>query len=263
MKHLFTPGGDAALRALLGRDTLIALDFDGTLSPIVSQPGLARASAGIMRQLRALDELATVAVVTGRGLTDIEGLLAFRPSYMIGNHGLEGLPGQEECYAQAHSQCRAWLAQLEAQPALEDAVPGLMLEDKSLSISIHYRLARNRDDAMAAIETRLKALHPPPRIIGGHCVVNLLPHEAPDKGQAVKQLLKASGCRNVLYVGDDETDESVFRCAERDWLTVRVGLNTNSTAEYLLNHQSEVATLLQKVTLILGAMDGRGVQTSA
>jgi len=250
MKHMFSPNGEAALRAFVRTDTLIALDYDGTLSPIVPHPERARTAAGIARPLCMLDELATVAIVTGRRISDIRQRLQFSPRFLIGNHGLEGLPDQDGLPEGARLQCRAWLDQLGTAPAMESVLPGILVEDKSLSISIHYRLARDRKQARDVIAKRLESLSPAPRVIGGHYVVNLLPAEAPDKGAALKHLLKLSGCRNTLYVGDDEADETVFRKAPPDWLTVRVGYRPDSAAAYFL-HQSEVAPLLNRIVAVL------------
>ena len=252
MKHMFSPDGDAALNALVSRSTLIALDYDGTLSPIAALPDRARTASGVARPLKMLGEMTTVAVLSGRRVSDIRDLLDFTPHFLIGNHGLEGLPDQEEGLTdRARLQCRAWLGQLGAAPAMESVVPGIAVEDKSLSISIHYRLARDRDQARSVIARRLASLTPAPRVIGGHCVVNLLTAEAPDKGMALKHLVARSGCRNALYIGDDETDETVFRSAPPDWLTVSVGRRPRSAAAYFLQHQSEVVPLLILVATAL------------
>ncbi|MDA1118784.1 MAG: trehalose-phosphatase [Proteobacteria bacterium] len=253
MKHAFAPDGEAALAALAGERTLVGLDYDGTLAPIVPIPDQARTAAGVAEPLRRLDEVATVAIVSGRSVRDVTARLPYRPRHVVGNHGMEGLPGQEALVAQAGAHCRDWLAQLNAPPALQEAQTGIAVEDKGVSLSVHYRLARDRQRAELAIRERLATLSPAPRIIGGHFVFNLLPPESPDKLGALLRLVEMSGCTRVVFVGDDETDEIVFRGAPADWLTVRVGYVADSAARFFLNHQTDVPPFLLRLAAALGA----------
>jgi len=256
MKHIFSTHGEMALNSLVRPDTLVAVDYDGTLAPIVAFPERARTSTSVARSMQMLGALCNVAILTGRSVSDTRGRLGFAPRFLIGNHGLEGLPGQEGITERAHRLCRAWLGQLRGDPALESALPGIVVEDKALSISVHYRLARDRNRASDIIGRRMETLSPAPRIIGGHFVFNLLPPEAMDKGMALKSLLGLAQCRNALFIGDDETDETVFRIAEQDWLTVRVGYRADSAARFFLHHQAEFLPLLLRILAALH-MDGR------
>jgi len=257
MKHIFSPDGEAALNWLVRPDTLVALDYDGTLAPIVAVPEKARMATGAARPLQSLSSLCDVAILTGRSVADVKERLDFTPKYLVGNHGMEGLPVNADVIARAHGLCRSWSEQLREVPALESVMPGIVVEDKNLSISIHYRLARDRSLASALIRERIGALTPAPRVIGGHCVVNLLSPDALDKGMALKRLLGLSDRRNALFIGDDDTDESVFRIAEQDWLTVRVGYRADSAAGFFLHHQSEVVPLLLRVLAAFRRGDGR------
>ncbi|MFT4173291.1 MAG: trehalose-phosphatase [Rhodocyclaceae bacterium] len=237
---MFSPGGEHALQELMCQNVLLAFDFDGTLAPIVALPDDAHASSAVAATMGRLCALAPVAVVTGRAVEDVRLRLGFQPHYIVGNHGAEGLTGAtqewEREVASWHMQIEGW-----SLPA------GVLVEDKRRSITLHYRLATERGIAEALLLELAQTLEPPPHIIGGKCVVNLLPPSSPDKYDAVRALMADAKTDNVLFLGDDETDEAVFRKAPQEWMTVRVERREESAARYYLNHQSEVGSLIQFV----------------
>ncbi len=244
MRYIFSPQGEAAMARFIRKDTLLAFDFDGTLAPIVPLPDAARTPTAICLAMRRLCEIASVAVITGRSVADIRERLDFAPRYIVGNHGAEGLPGStssdEPC-----PDAEAWIRQIDA--ARHSFPPGIVLENKGHSLSLHYRTAANRAIAKQAIDALVPTLSPQPRVIGGKCVVNLLPANASDKFDALLALQRHEGASNALFIGDDETDENVFRRALPDWLTIRVGHDTPSAAAYCLNSQNEMASLIQRI----------------
>lgn len=246
-RYLFSPAGQQAIADILRTQPLIAFDFDGTLAPIVSVPDQARAGIGVARAMARLCELAPVAVVTGRSIADVRDRLGFTPRHIVGNHGAEGLPGDAVKHDAAAVE--AWRAGLAAQRQRLDA-NGIDIEDKQQSLTLHYRLARDRDAALRVIEEVVAGLVPSPRLIGGKCVVNLLPEGAADKYVAIRSLLQLEGRHAAIFVGDDVTDDIVFEQAPPNWLTVRVEHKEAQHARFFLNAQSEVATLIQ--TLIAG-----------
>ena len=250
MRYIFSPHGEAALARFIHKDTLLAFDFDGTLAPIVPLPDAARTPTAICLAMRRLCEIASVAVITGRSVADIRERLDFAPRYLVGNHGAEGMPGStgtdESC-----PDAEAWLRQIDAaRPSLP---PGIFLEDKGHSLSLHYRTAPDREAAKQGIDALVQTLSPKPRVIGGKCVVNLLPANAADKFDALLALQRHEGAGNALFIGDDETDENVFRRALPDWLTIRVGHETPSAAAYCLNSQNEMAPLIQRIDSMIRA----------
>jgi trehalose 6-phosphate phosphatase len=134
------------------------------------------------------------------------------------------------------------------------------VEDKGLSVALHYRLAADRARAQAAIDDALAALDPALERFGGKCVVNVVPAGVPDKGEAVIALQQRSGAGAVVFIGDDVNDESVFRRAGPHWLTVRIGRDDpQSSARFFLDSQAEVATLLQDMLeQLIQRRDARG-----
>lgn len=247
MPYFFSPEGTNALKETLqpGQKVLLALDFDGTLAPIVSVPEQAMAPLDISRTLSDIGKRLEVAIVTGRSVTDVSARLGFTPQYVVGNHGLEGLPDQLQ--PGLVEVVDKWRATLGADAHKMLAGLGVRLEDKVHSLSFHYRLARNRDAALSAIHSTLKRLDPPSRIIGGKCVINALPQNAPDKFYAVSELVRLTGSNTAIFAGDDVTDEAVFAKAPPHWLTIRIDAQGSQGARFHLSHQGEVVIFLQRL----------------
>ena len=124
------------------------------------------------------------------------------------------MPGAATRPAEFARTVAAWYEALAASEPL--AAEGVTLEDKRYSLSLHYRRATNPAKAQSAIKDAVARLAPVPRVIPGKAVVNLLPFGAPDKGDAIRALIEETGCSNVLYVGDDDTDafDIQFRIAQ-------------------------------------------------
>lgn len=245
MKHLFSPQGQKALSDLLNLQPLLAFDFDGTLAPIVTRPDDARVPTPVALQLQRLSDWRPVAIVTGRSVEDVTGRLGFNPRYIIGNHGAEDPHSVSDGgFADTLVQARALLQA--HQLALLQA--GVTLEDKGSSLALHYRLARDRDTAQHCIANVLAQLGPEVRTFGGKCVSNIVPLNAPDKGDAVLLLVERSKSDAALFVGDDVNDEAVFEIAPPDWVTVRIGRDdASSAARYFLDSSAEMAILLQQM----------------
>jgi trehalose 6-phosphate phosphatase len=194
-------------------DALIAVDFDGTLAPIVADPSDARPAPGAVDALRELSgNGARIAVITGRdartavelgGLDTIAGVI------------VEGLYGAEQWRdgslrtlpeAPALQELRAELPRL-----VDRGDPALWVEDKRLSLVVHGRLAADPEAALDPLRARVAALgerlgldvHP------GRGVIELrLPGY--DKGSALLRLVDDLGPRAVLFVGDDVGDLPAF-----------------------------------------------------
>lgn len=247
MSHLLSAAGEEALLLLIQADPLIAFDFDGTLSPMVTLPEQARMPAGIARGFQVLCEMTPVAVITGRSVEDITPRLLAKPKYVIGNHGAEGIPGEDENVTAYQAICARWMDQIRHVLRWANLDPGLMIEHKPCSICVHYRLARNRESVARQIEAELSRLDPLPLVIGGMHGINLLPPGAPTKRRALESLLRIERKAAAFYIGDDETDEIVFRDAPREWITARVERDRHSTARFFLRHQSEMTECLQMI----------------
>lgn len=253
MQYLLSPKGEVALIALLRRRPLLAFDFDGTLASIVARPGDARSSPGVSARLGALAARLPLAIITGRSVQDVQGRLGFTPSYILGNHGAEGLvePATAAAQALALNPLRERLSARKGDLAKN----GVTVEDKGGSIALHYRLSRQREQAKALIDALLSRPEDALRIFGGKMVVNAAPIDAPDKAQAMQALVARSGADCAFFAGDDINDEPVFAAAPADWLTVRVGRDgPHSLARYFIESPAEMTLLLGRMVVLLNKL---------
>lgn len=247
MTYALSTAGLERLRSFVTPHSLLAFDVDGTLAPIVARPWDARIPSELQRRLATFTKSSTVAIITGRAVDDARRMLEFSPAYLIGNHGCEGLPGFESASGPYAAECAQWLDELRGEDECWQDTPGVTLEDKTYSLTFHYRHAVRVDQALRMLEARAAKLFPMPRIIHGDCVLNLVPREAPHKGDALHALLEHSGCEHALYVGDDTTDEDVFRLDIPELLSVRVRQSDDTAAELYLHGQEDVVRLLDAI----------------
>jgi trehalose 6-phosphate phosphatase len=253
MTYLFSHDGLAALHDFVDPATLFAFDLDGTLAPITADPGEIRVPPAIQAALAELNKRAAMAIITGRSRKDAQRHLGVVPQYLVGNHGAEGLPGWERHEEDFRRLGGEWARQLlRTIPYGEN--PGIVVENKGMSVSVHYRGARNRPAVRSLVLNAVGHLIPPPRVVGGKYVENLLPEDAPDKGTALLQLMDRAGCAKGFFAGDDLTDEDVFQLAWEKLFTVRVGIGRGSRARYFLRDQGEILVLLSHVNEILAHM---------
>lgn len=253
MKYFFSHDGRPALKRLTtgNKDkVLIALDFDGTLAPIVHQPPRARMPLSMAHALDCLCAVAPVAIISGRELSDLEQRVSAKVAYLIGNHGNEGLAAAAVDGAACRKVCADWTKQLRGMPGLRTA--GVFMEPKGYTLSLHYRLANDHMAMQETFSRMFEKLTPAPRVVHGKCVFDLIPPGAVCKDDTMNLLVRQTQPNTVLYVGDDECDELVFANAQPDWITIRVGYWSHSAAKYYLRYQREVRDLLLLLNLQLG-----------
>ena len=222
-------------------DVLVALDYDGTLAPIVSTPRKARMRPRTRQLLAAVAKRYPCVVISGRSRDDVTARVSSVPVWHVaGNHGLEPW-GEEASYA---ARVRDWVRTLRHRLA---DVDGVTIEDKTYSVTVHYRLARHRDRARRAIVTAVRSLRAA-RVIGGSEAVNVMPRGAPNKGEALERARRLLACDKAIYVGDDETDEDAFAAARSDrLLSVRIGNVRRSRATYRLKDQRQIDRFLRRL----------------
>ena len=253
MTALFSAAGQQALADFVHPGMLCLFDFDGTLSPLVDEPGKALLPQAVQQRLHALQQQTRVGIVTGRSLEDCRRRLAFSPDHLVGNHGLEGLPDWQQRAAEFDAICSGWRFYL--ANALPHIDAGIQMEDKRYSLSVHYRHARHRHQAKQQLALLFGQMSPMPRVIPGQYVFSLLPPAAGDKGQAVEQLIVLTGAARTLYVGDDVTDEDVFILPRKDLFSVRVGRASHSAALFWIPDHAAIVQLLDNLLACLQAAD--------
>jgi len=237
MKPILADAQRRVLETFATDRTLVALDFDGTLAPITDHPAKAGMRPSTARLLAEVARRYPCVIVSGRARDDVARLVRPVPVDVVGNHGAEPV--------RAHADPRSPVARARRALAPIAALwEGVWIEDKAYSLSLHYRNARHPRGARAALAAAARDL-PGVRVFHGKRVLNVVDRTAPDKGDAVEAARRARGCSAVIFVGDDETDEHVFRGGRRaPLLGIRVGRSTRSGAHFYLRDQGAIDALL-------------------
>jgi trehalose 6-phosphate phosphatase len=217
----------ASFRRSEGRAGVL-LDFDGTLSPIVAKPELARIRDGARDAIaRLVGRYAVVAIVSGRTGDQLRELVGVDGVRLAALYGLaeQASPLPAEVF--------------DAVMRAAASVPGARVEPKGGSVAVHYRAS---EDASVAYHDLTRVLTPIARDAGlelltGKMVVELVPAGRPLKEGAVERIVDEERLDAVLYAGDDVADlrafEALDRLAERGVLAVKVAVHGRETPEAL------------------------------
>jgi len=243
------------LKESLGRNRGLILlsDFDGTLAPIVDRPEAARLPPRTRRILSRLarHSRARVGIVSGRSLRDLKRVVRIPAAAYVGCHGLEiAWRGTRFRHRRALAQApllRRIARQLRRRTS---RFRGVLVEPKGLTVSLHFRLADPATlPALHTLVSQVVEGAPGLEILRGKKVLELRPRIGWGKGEAVRllrDLLARSlgrGAPVTLYLGDDETDEEVFRALCGRAVCVTVG-RRRTRAAYRLRSPAAVEALL-------------------
>lgn len=238
MRYLFSAPGQRDLLARIGRKPLLGFDLDGTLAMIRDDPDEVRLSLTTRTLLRTAASRFPLVVISGRARADVlKRLDGITVREVYGNHGIEPRYDSEEL--------RSWVAEWgEIMSRRLSTWSGVWVENKTFSVTVHYRQSPEPASALAAAEFAASTLSGA-RIVPGKFCLNLLPARFGHKGSALLEAQSRFGCESSIYVGDDETDEDVFsNCDPSSVLGVRIGNKTSSRASYYLRDQTEIDLVL-------------------
>lgn len=256
MIHALSDDGVRALGHAVSQGLLYAFDFDGTLAPISTDRRAVTLSADTRQLLGQLAKQASCAIVSGRALADVAGRINGDITHVIGNHGIESPLTSRGMLVQAEQTCAKWKHQLES--SLHLIPSGVEVEDKRYSLTVHFRGAQNPVDASMAALTALRRLSPTPELMEGKYSINVLPAGHGGKGPATLALMNHLGRSGLFYIGDEETDETVFSLGGVVKMGVRVGRLDGSHAGFYLHDQTEVDEVLRLlVRCISGVLSRR------
>lgn len=243
---------------LRGKKVVVLLDYDGTLTPIVERPELAKLSKEMRQALSDLAGKCTLAIISGRDLSDVQDLVAIEGVLYAGSHGFDisGPEGHME-----YQQGRAYLPSLDrAERSLRERlkeIPGCQVERKHFAIAVHFR--RVDDGQVPAVEAAVDevlAAHEDLRKTGGKKIFELRPDIEWDKGKAITWILQQLGLdgKDVLpfYLGDDLTDEDAFRELREKGITILVQDESRPTlAHYAVENPEDVRLFLHMLAKFL------------
>jgi trehalose 6-phosphate phosphatase len=239
---------DALRRIARTEHLLVAMDFDGTISPIVDHADDARPlprSATAFAGLAALPRT-TTALISGRALASLRAVASPPVStLLIGSHGAEAWLGPGSAELTLDEAQRALLAEVRGILAeIVEQAPGTLLEDKPAGVVLHTRLATPdvADDAVAAARAVLQDRHGV-FLKNGKRVLETSVVNA-SKGEGVTFLRQITGATAVLFAGDDTTDEDALARLESGDVGVKVGLDFTQ-AQYRVEAPVHVAELLE------------------
>ncbi|WP_163548911.1 trehalose-phosphatase [Candidatus Frankia nodulisporulans] len=249
-----TPAGGAGLAALLTapQRALVALDYDGTLSPIVARPTDAVPAAGAVEALLAISRLVgTVAIITGRPvaavleLTRLEKLADLGDFVILGQYGLQRWDSRRREITSPDPLPGVAAVRAALPGVLRDAPPGTVVEDKHHALVVHVRRAADPDAALAALSPALTTLATENGLEAapGKRVLELRP-PGHDKGGALRELVAARGARSVLVAGDDLGDLPAFDAVEELRATGVPGIAVCSDSPEVPNAVRERADLV-------------------
>jgi trehalose 6-phosphate phosphatase len=236
VKHLLSKQNINALIDLATSRAIFAFDFDGTLAPLHPDRDRAMMRAQTQALFAHVCTRYRCVVISGRGRRDVERRMLRAPVHtIIGNHGLED---RERVVSDAAQDMRV-LKQLLVH------LRGVDIEDKHHSLAVHGPSLAHVRKLVERVNRRGRF-----RLIAGKRVLNIVSATAPNKGDALDQLMKRARVQRALFIGDDVTDEDVFARNSTSLLTVRVGYSAASKARYFVRNQFEVDDVLDLLAQI-------------
>ncbi|KAK9930556.1 hypothetical protein M0R45_027592 [Rubus argutus] len=249
-----------------GKQIVMFLDYDGTLSPIVEDPDRAFMSDEMRKAVRAVARYFPTAIVSGRCRDKVYSFVKLAELYYAGSHGMDIKGPSKSNKNKNANQAVLFQPASEFLPMIDEVCKILMEKTKSISgarvennkfcLSVHFRCVEEKSWAALAEQVRLVLNeYPKLKLTQGRKVLEIRPTIKWDKGKALEFLLESLGYANSsevlpVYIGDDRTDEDAFKVL-RDRgqgfgiLVSKVPKETN--ASYSLQEPAEVKDFLRRL----------------
>lgn len=232
--------------------TFVLLDFDGTLVPIMPKPEMVHLRASTKKLLEKLSKNArmSLGIISGRRLEEIKSLVGIKGLVYAGNHGLE-LEGPDFKYTHAKTKefKRILKEIIPVLQPLSKIFPGTFVENKEITLTYHYRLLDPKwvETCRKEFVKRLSKWldNKLIKVMEAKKALEVRPYFTWNKGSAVRWiLLHEDPASFPIYIGDDKTDENPFKALKDRGVTIRVGFDRNSAAQYFVKDNDEVVRLL-------------------
>lgn len=241
---------DVAIKYKNATNKLLLLDYDGTLVDFTPIPYQAMPSERLLSVLLKLNSNTNtrVVVITGRGYLDIEKMIGFLPIGIVAEHGAMIKEGKS--WEKRFNGNDLWKETV--FPLLREITsgcPGSFVEEKYFSLAWHYRnaeLQKGYTQSRELIRILEKENYSDLRILDGNKVVEIMPEQS-GKGKITQYLLNRNNYDYVLSIGDDKTDEDMFKVLLDDekYFTIKVGQGDTSAKAKLENVEQVILFLEQ------------------
>ncbi|KAA3465299.1 putative trehalose-phosphate phosphatase D [Gossypium australe] len=210
-----------------GKQIVMFLDYDGTLSPIVEDPDQAFMSTEMRAAVRDVARYFPTAIVTGRCRDKVYSFVKLPGLYYAGSHGMDIKGPSKRCKNKKGNQGVLFQPASEFLPMIDEVYKGLVEKTKSIGgakvennkfcVSVHFR--RVDEKSWGALAEQVRSVlnqYPKLKLTQGRKVLEIRPTIKWDKGRALEFLLAALGYGNSndvlpIYIGDDRTDEDAFK----------------------------------------------------
>ncbi|CAL5332825.1 unnamed protein product [Camellia sinensis] len=262
------------INASSGKQIVMFLDYDGTLSPIVEDPDRAFMTKEMRKAVSDVAQYFPTAIVTGRCRAKVYNFVKLSQLYYAGSHGMDIKgPAKDSNNREVNANANLNDNQgLSFQPAREflpmidkvykvllekiKSTPGAKVENNKFCLSVHYRCVDEK--SWNALAEQVKSVlndYPKLKLTQGRKVLEIRPTIKWDKGKALEFLLESLGYANSddvfpVYIGDDRTDEDAFKVL-RDrgqGFGILVSKGPKETnASYSLQEPSEVMHFLRRL----------------
>ncbi|CAH1174027.1 unnamed protein product [Phaedon cochleariae] len=248
------------LKNYLGKNSKLAvlLDYDGTLTPLVAHPDLAKIPLETKRVLQELSELPDIfiAVISGRAVKNVKEMVGLENITYAGNHGMEVLYPDGSSYV--HQLPKDFDDQKEKMiKELENTVvrDGAWIENKGSTLTFHFRavpehLRGNLEKTAKDVMERANF-----KVGKAHCALEARPQVDWNKGKVALLLLEQKYGDNwnknvkVIFVGDDTTDEDAMQSLKDNAATFRIAASKDvmTHAEKLISSTDQVLNILKLI----------------
>jgi trehalose 6-phosphate phosphatase len=266
MQYVFNVWNDICRSMKQSKQRLLLCDYDGTLTPIVDSPEMAKLTDGTRELLAKLvhKPWLIVGIVSGRALVDIREKVSIVGIVYAGNHGFEiegpGVQFIHPLTEEIGSILRIMGTVLERTVG---KIRGVLVENKGMTLSVHYRLVD--EDQLTKVNSMFENTVDTARKMGkikttsGKKVHEIRPAIDWNKGKAVELIVNKysqAGRKQrslPIYLGDDLTDEDAFKAVnDLDGISILIGeANQESAAKYYLNSNAEVDSFLSELLRVL------------
>ncbi|CAL5006487.1 unnamed protein product [Urochloa decumbens] len=259
---------EQVVAASKGKQIVVFLDYDGTLSPIVDDPDAAYMSDTMRRAVRSVAKHFPTAIVSGRCRDKVFEFVKLAELYYAGSHGMD-IKGPAKAYRHTKAaKAKGVLFQPASQflPMIEQVheslvektkdIPGAKVENNKFCVSVHFRCVDEKSwSALADMVKSVLKDYPKLKLTQGRMVFEVRPTIKWDKGKALEFLLESLGfadCADVLpvYIGDDRTDEDAFKVLRKRGNGVGILVSKHpkdTSASYSLQEPAEVMEFLLRL----------------